>query len=205
MVEVLPHRLIESVVMLPFLHAKKGDLAVAAVGTLADEMAAEALRWREVRTLFMQHPPKTVRERRVTVVQTLPRAGIDVLLLSPEQSPAPWLPALSPGGVVNPTTAFPAKWTQERELLTKAFGTATPWRNYLPRLIYGVLGKNSPGKPQRTRQPPKGAKHLSEQYLPCLFTFARDELPLALPQSGVRIANQPGTSYEFASEIRYPR
>jgi hypothetical protein len=43
--------------------------------------------------------------------------------------------------------------------------------------MYGVLASPS-GAPKRLRNPPGGARRLTQQYLPCLFVFGADEVPL---------------------------
>ncbi len=177
--------------MLPILHAKKGSLVVAAVGPMAEDLAREALRWREVATVYLLAPPKTIKDRRIKIVAPIPQGKVDVMLVSPEQRPDPWMSSLAPGGIINVASVQPLRWKELSQALHETTGSATPWRNWLPTPIYGALAKNSQDKPQRTRQPPKGAKHLSPQYLPVLFTFAKDELPMAFTRSDVRIANQP--------------
>jgi len=119
-VQILPHRLLEAVVMLPILHAPAGKLTVAAVGPMAEQMAAEALRWREIAKVYLLDKPKTLKDRRIEVISKLPAGTVQVLLLSPDQSPAPWTYTLAKDGM-----------------------------------------------------------RLSRQYLPCLFTFGKDELPVA--------------------------
>lgn len=72
-------------------------------------------------------------------------------------------------------TKFGILNTKMREL----FGNACPWRDHLPTPIYGVMSMvGSAQSPKRLRKPPPAATHLTEKFLPCLFTFAKDELPL---------------------------
>lgn len=184
-------RLMESMAMLPILHAKKGPLIVAAAGPMAEDLAREALRWREVSTVYLLAAPKHIKDKRIQVVAPIPHGKIDVMLISPEQRADPWLSALAPGGIINVASVQPSRWKELSQSLKDATGSATPWRNWLPTPIYGALAQNSQDKPRRMRQPPKGAKHLSPQYLPVLFTFSKDELPLALPKGNVRLANKP--------------
>lgn len=175
--QTLPHRLIEVAAMLPILHVPPGPITVATVGTHADLWAAEALRWRDVRTLYTLQGTRLM-DGRVQAVGQLPERSINVLLLSPEQCPKPWLQVLAPNGVVSALTATPGKVRPLRAGLSHDLGNATPWRDWLPSPIYGVLAKSGIGKVERLRQPPAASKHLSRQYLPCLFTFAKDELPV---------------------------
>lgn len=190
-------RLLETLGMLPILHAPSRPLTVAVAGPMADQLAGEALKWREVQRVYSLHPLK-VRDRRVEVVQALPAASVDVLILSPEQQPAHWWAALAKDGILLASTGEQARWMQLLDAFRSKLGKATPWRNWVPQPIYGVIGRNGPAKAGRTRQPPKAAKHLSSQYLPVLFTFARDELPMAFTRSTVRLANQPGSTHELA-------
>ena len=175
--EVSPQKLVEVAAMLPILHVPAGAITVAAVGPMADQMAAEALRWRDVRQVFIIGKT-AINDGRVKPVDRLPVGSVDVLLLSAEQAPKPWLKALAPGGVISSITGLASKVRPLRAGLQHDLGNATPWRDWLPTPIYGVLAANGPTKVQRQRNPPAASKHLSRQYLPCLFTFAKDELPL---------------------------
>lgn len=177
MTEAVPQRLLEVAAMLPILHLPAGPITAAAVGPFADQMAREALRWRDVRRVYIIDKT-TINDRRVVPVDTLPAARVDVLLLSAEQAPKPWLQALAVNGVISTLTGTVSKVRPLRSGLQHDLGNATPWRDWLPAPLYGVLAKNGPTKVQRQRNPPAASKHLSRQYLPCLFTFAKDEMPL---------------------------
>lgn len=190
-------RLLETLGMLPILHAPAGPITVAVAGPLADQLAGEALKWREVQKVYSLHPLK-IKDRRIEVVKVLPRGAAHVVMLSPEQQPGPWWPALAKDGIIIASTGEQGAWQRLLDDFRKHLGTATPWRNWLPQPLYGAIGRNGPAKAGRTRQPPKAAKHLSPQYLPVLFTFARDELPMAFTRSTVRLANQPGSVHELA-------
>jgi len=195
--DIVPQRLLETVGMLPILHGKQGPLTVAVAGPMAEMLATEALKWHDV-TRLLTLAPLHVKDRRVEVVRSLPAKGVDVLLLSPDQRPDQWWAALAPNGIIGASTTDAAAWP----LLLNAFrcelGRVSPWRNYLPRPIFGALGRNAALKPVRNRQPPKGAAHLTSQYLPTLFTFSKDELPIAFTRGCVRLANHPGSEYELA-------
>lgn len=176
--------------MLPILHAPNGPLTVAAVGPFAAEMAAEALKWHDVKTLYVL-TPVPLKDHRIKVVKTLPAGEVQVLLLSPEQRPSPWWGALAKDGVIMATTGDQKAWQSLLDEFRLRLGKATPLRNWVPKTLFGVMGRNGPAKAGRTRQPPKGAAHLSAQYLPVLFTFSKDELPIAFTRQSVRIANHP--------------
>lgn len=198
MSDILLARLIETVGMLPILHAPEGDITVAAVGTMQDVLVEEALHWRDIKKVYVLSA-STHRDPKVTLVEKLPAASIHALLISPEQEPGPWWPALAKDGVISASTSDKRRWQALMDSFRTQLGKATPWRNYLPAPLYGVIGRNGPAKAGRTRQPRKKSLHLSPQYLPVLFTFARDELPMAFTRPKVRIANQPeGVSHELA-------
>lgn len=190
MSDILLPRLSETVGMLPILHAPEGELTVAAAGPMQDVLVEEALRWRDVRTIYVLSV-SVHRDPRVQKVEKVPAASLHALLLSPEQDPAPWWSALAKDGVVSASTSDKGVWQERLTAFRAQLGRATPWRNYLPVPLYGVIGRNGPAKAGRVRQPRKSARHLSSQYLPVLFTFGRDELPMAFTRSSVRIANQP--------------
>lgn len=196
LVDVLPHRLMETVAMLPILHGKQGPLTVAVAGSMADVMAVEALKWRDVQRLLTLAPLPT-KDRRIEVVQALPAKQVDVMLLSPDQRPDQWWAALSQDGIMAASTTDAAIWPKLLDDFRCQLGRVTPWRGYLPKPIYGTLGRNAALKPVRNRQPPKGASHLTAQFLPSLFTFAKDELPIAFTRSCVRLANHPGSEYDL--------
>lgn len=184
---VVPHRLMEAVVMLPILHAPAGKLEVGVVGPMSEQMAAEALRWRDVAALYMLEPPKQLKDRRIQLTKKMPAAKLQVMLLSPEQSPMQWTYTLAQGGIINPTTISDTQIQKLKTELQERVGATLPWREYLPQPVYGVLSKHSTDrKIERTRQPPINAKRLSKQYLPCLFTFGKDEIPAAFAHRPAR-------------------
>lgn len=192
MLQIIAHRYGEVMSLLPLLHLKPGPAVVAVLGPHAAAMAAEALRWRDTTVLSLVplalHPSQS---SRVTVVEKLDPACCDVLLTSPEQSIEPWVKALRPNGVAQMTTFDQDKAKRITTLMRGTLGTACPWREHLPQPIYGVLGVL--GKScKRLREPPPAARRLTTQYLPCLFTFGKDELPLVFsPNPGKIQSPQP--------------
>lgn len=195
--DIVPERLLETVGMLPLLHARTGGITVSVAGPMAEALAREALKWRDVQTLYT-FQQLGIKDRRIQIVRTLMPHSVDVVLLSPEQRPGPWWAALSRDGIISACTSEQSMWPKLLDDFRCQLGSVVPWRNYLPRPLYGALGRNAATKAVRTRQPPKAAAHLTVQYLPSLFTFAKDELPMAFTRSCVRVANQPGSAYELA-------
>lgn len=179
--EVLPYRLVEVLALLPILHVPSGKAVdVGVVGPYADIMAAEVHRWPEVQRIHMLVKPAGPVTRKYMVSTTMP--PVDVLLLSPEQDPAPWLRLVKPGGLIQATTADAGHFQSLVAEMAANAGNAVPWREHLPRPLFGVLANIGTSKPQRYRQPPKSAQRLTSNYLPCLFTFGKDEIHLAFRQ-----------------------
>ena len=175
MTAVLQHRLIEALALLPMLHAPQGrDTVVACLGPTADLTAADVLRWRDVAAVYSDRP-LSVRDRRVRQGPP-PAAGCHVVVLSPGQAVADGAALLTPDGVLNATAPgedrAAAFLAQAREAFPRRI---KPWREYLPEPLFGAL-MSPAGAPERRRNPPGGAKRLSAQYLPCLFTFGADEV-----------------------------
>ena len=183
---VLPHRLAEVAALLPLLHVKPGPTTVAVFGPLSPLMAAEVLKWRDTVAVLTLIELPTIKDRRVKIVEKLEPASCDAILLSPEHLPqAPILATLKPGGVIQAITLEPDKARAQATTMKSLMGSVTPWREYLPQPCWGVMACLG-GSCKRLRQPPAGAKRLSAQYLPCLFTFGKDEL-------GLVFSSAPGT------------
>jgi len=176
-VTILAHRFVEVGAMLPILHMPAETLVVGVAGPQSGALAREALRWRDVERLVCQQKLE-IRDRRVERVKEIGPQSVDVMLLSVGQAPKPWLPMLKKDGIINTMTEDAAAVRVLRGGLHADLGNAMPWRDHLPSLIYGVLAKNGPGRPVRHRQPPAASQHLSKQFLPCLFTFAKDEMQI---------------------------
>lgn len=174
---IQPTRFVEAAALLPLLHTPVGNAAVACIGPTAEMLAAEALRWTDVNPVLMLSPPEKIKDRRITMIAKLQPASCDVILLSPEQSPDMWRYALKPNGIMQALTMDPEKIKALCQTMYNLFGNATPWREHTPDVLYGVISRNGASKPERVRRVPGGAKRLSEAYIPCLFTFGKDELP----------------------------
>lgn len=180
---IFQQRLAEVAALLPMLHVRPGPTVVLVAGPLAPLMAAEALRWRDTTKVLTLAPlPPQINDKRVEVVKEAEPA--DVILLSPEQVPEPWMKALKPGGLIQTLTLNPGSFRHLREEVHALVGNSVPWRVHLPAPAFGVLAVMGSGKPaSRPRKVPGGAAFLSEQFIPCLFTFSRDELPLVFGQN----------------------
>ncbi len=163
---------------------------VFCVGPCAEDFAQDCLRWRDVVTVHVLKTPTRVRDKRMSVGKP-PVGSCDVVIVSPDEDPEPHLSALARDGVVNVSTRDPAKLAamllQMRRLFPRAI---KPWREYTPDPLYGVLA--SPGSaPKRLRNPPGGARRLTPQYLPCLFVFGADEVPLVFGPVSAKTDAQP--------------
>lgn len=179
---IIQARFDEAAALLPMLYAspaKKNRVAVAGVPGQDAEVAAEALRWRDVSNLYLLNEPKDLKDRRIEVVEQIPE--VDVLISLPGSDHTKHLGSLAKDGIVNAMVNNASAWGQLRRDFSVRFGTAVPWREYLPEPFHGVLAKNG-SKPQQTRPVPGKAKRLSKQYLPCLFVFGKDEMPVAFTQ-----------------------
>ncbi len=175
----IQYRLIEACALLPMLHvAREPPNHVFCVGPQAETFAKDVLRWRDVERVYLIDPPLLLRDRKV-VIGAPPVGSCSVVLLSPEQKPDPFIYALSPKGVLCASTMELNKIASLMSHMRHLFPrSVVPFREYvLPEVLYGVLA-SAHGAPRRIRPPPGGSIRLSEQYLPCLFTFGADEVRL---------------------------
>jgi len=186
MKEIEAHRLIEALALLPMLHVPQGNkkIKVGVVGSHAELMAAEIRRWPDVNEIIITKQPGQLKDKRIRVVDAIPDKTVDLMLLSPNQDPDPWFNKVITGGVIQATTYEGNAFTPLSTAMRKAVGNGVPWREYLPRPLYGVIGHLGVGSVKRRRNPPKAAKRLTTNFLPCLFTFGKDEIPLAFKQPG---------------------
>ncbi len=172
------YRFIEACALLPMLYVPPSEAnAILCLGTHAEKLAADCLRWRDVSKVYMLSTPIILRDKRVEV--NLPPAGsCAAVLTSPDEPAEIHTAALKADGVFCASTlnliAVSAMLRQVRALFPRA---VTPWRDYLPEPMFGALASPR-GVPTRKRSPPTSARHLTDKYLPCLFTFAADETPL---------------------------
>lgn len=176
---ILANRFSEVAALLPILHIAPGKTVVAVAGPVSGIMAGEALKWRDTEKVYITDPTAQANDRRVVLVKELQPASVDVMLLSPDQSPDSWAKAVKPGGLIQVMTLDPTKFNALHTSMRALFGNASPWREHLPTPIYGVMSTiGSAHSPKRLRKPPPAATRLTEKYLPCLFTFGKDELSL---------------------------
>lgn len=176
---ILLNRFTEVAALLPLLHVSPGKTTVAVVGPVAGHMAGEALKWRDTEKVYVLDPTALANDRRISAVAEIPPASVDAMLLSPDQAPESWAKAVKPGGIIQVMTMDPTKFNALHTKMRELFGNAVPWREHLPTPIYGVMSTvGSKNAPKRLRKPPPAATRLSEKYLPCLFVFGKDELPL---------------------------
>ena len=181
MIPIQPHRLIEACGMLPLLHVPTGEVHVACLGPLAEAFAAIACLWPDVKVIYTPEPTPRVRDRRITQEKPAP-GSCQAVLLSPEQDIAQGGSLLAKGGILSASTQDGDRWRPLIDSAKKQLGNAMPWRENTPMPIYGILAVAGTFKPSRMREPPPQAKRLHSKYLPCLFTFGKDELPLVLPK-----------------------
>jgi len=182
---ILTNRFSEVAALLPLLHTRPGKTIVGVVGPVGGLMAAEVLKWRDTEGVYTIDQTITINDRRLNVVKEMPTASVDVMLLSPDQAPDAWAKIVKPGGVIQAMTLDPTKFRALHTHMRDLFGNSAPWREHLPTPIYGVMSVvGGQTTPKRLRKPPPAATRLTEKYLPCLFTFGKDELPLVfLPAS----------------------
>lgn len=176
--------------MLPMLHVtSERQNTVLCLGTHAERFAADCLRHRDVTKVYLLAPPVTLKDKRVEI--GTPALGSCAAVLTSPDEPTEIersAGALRVDGVLCASTLDPARVPVMMRMLRGLFPrSVSPWRDYLPEPIYGVLASPR-GAPQRLRDPPMGAKHLSKKFLPCLFTFAADETPLVFgPQEATSV------------------
>lgn len=181
MTQPIPYRLSEVLALLPLLYVRPGDTTVAVMGPCSAMMAGEVLRWRDTVKVYAL-ADLGIKDSRIEVVKEFPANSCHALLLSPEQTfPANVSSTLKMGGVLQACTTDAAKIKALADSIRFVAGRGTPWREYLPAPLWGVLGAVGT-VPVQYRKPPKETKRLSAQYLPCLFTFGKDDLPLVFGQ-----------------------
>lgn len=177
---MLAHRLIEACALLPLLHLPaEGPTVVYAVGPLSEAMAADALRWPDVRTVHVDAPLPRLRDKRISVGKP-PTGSCDAVLVSPDLPAEAHAFALAQHGILCASTTVCEKAQAFFAGLRSCFPhRIVPWREHLPAPLFGALCSPG-GKPSRLRAPPAAARRLSPQFLPSLFTFGKDELPIIM-------------------------
>lgn len=171
---MITYRYAEAAALIPLLHMQPGPTTVFVVGAFAPLLAAEALRWRDT-TKVLTENPITIKDARIEV--TKEPIAVDAILLSPEIDPEPYISRLKKGGVIQASTYTDAKFVSLRNRMKTLTGGSVPYRESVPENLWFVLG--SPGSAlKRLRKPPDGARRVTERFLPALFSFGKDEIPL---------------------------
>ncbi len=186
----IPCRFIEACALLPLLHVDPAapSNTILCLGSSAEKFAADCLRWRDVTKVYVLAPPAFLHDKRVEI--GLPPPGsCAAVLTSPDEPADAYTSSLRPDGIFCASTLdmlkTPAMLRRVRGLFPRS---VVPWRDHLPEVIFGALASPR-GVPQRRRDPPQGAQHLSRKFLPSLFTFAADETPLVFgPQEATRVS-----------------
>jgi hypothetical protein len=144
--------------LLPVLYLPPNSRVLVA-GPQREVMQEEVSKWKDV-----------------SVDTSIPINGADAILLSTEQDPEPWLKHLAPGGIIQVSSTKPEAAASYRRRLRHALGNTLPWRENLPPPLFGVVARQG-GLPLKVcRNPPKTASRINHKFLPCLFTFGKDEL-----------------------------
>ena len=122
------------------------------------------------------------------IVPCLPPVGCcDAVIVSPDTDPMPFTGSLAKHGILCASTGYPDRRTTEfYAKMRAAFRPIKPWREHLPGPLYGVLASPA-GAPSRRRDPPGSARRLNTQYIPSLFVFGTDEVPLVFGGSNAKM------------------
>jgi hypothetical protein len=162
------------------LHVRPGPTVVRVAGPLSALLAAEALRWRDTVEVWVDQPIP-IKDSRVKVVPTKDMFNhtnfFDVVLLSPDMDPEAFAPLIKKGGLIQASTYTDGRVIALRDKIKKMTGAAVPYREYTPETLWFVIGSVG-SMPRRVRRPPDGAKRVTERFLPALFSFGKDELPM---------------------------
>jgi hypothetical protein len=182
---VILHRYAESAALVPLLHVRPGPTVVRVAGPLSALLAAEALRWRDTTEVWVDQPIQ-VKDSRIKLVPVVKHNDtqmfnhvnfFDVVLLSPDMDPEPFAQLLKKGGLIQASTYTDGRVIALRNKIKQMAGAAVPYREYLPETLWFVIGTIG-SMPRRVRRPPDGAKRVTERFLPALFSFGKDEIPL---------------------------
>ena len=187
---VIDYRFAEACGLLPMLCVPLKDGSrhtILCLGSQGEKLAAEVLRWRDVEKVHLLLPPVHLRDKRV--VLGLPKTGAcSAVLSSPNEPGDQFLAGLAKDGVYCASTYDEANVPVFMRNMRTLFPLGIkPWREHIPRVIYGVIATPG-GVPKRQRAMPGGAKRLSDKFMVCLTTFARDETPLVF---GAQTATVP--------------
>lgn len=172
---MIPYRYAEAAALVPMLHVRPGPTVVRVAGPLSALLAAEALRWRDT-THVCTEIAVPIKDSRITLGKDADMQA-DAVLLSPDMDPEPYLPILKKNGVIQASTYNEQRIISLRNKIKKMTGGAIPYRENLPETLWFIIGSVGT-TPRRLRKPPDGARRITERFLPALFSFGKDELPL---------------------------
>lgn len=173
---MIPFRYAEAAALVPLLHVAPGPTTVLVSGPLAPLLMVEALRWRDT-VKVLTDVLGTIKDSRIEVGTIPPPNSVDAVLLSPEIQPEPFMPVLRKGGIIAASTFSDGKVGPLRAKIKALTGGAVPYREFLPENLWLVIGSVG-STPKRLRKPPDGARRVTERFLPALFSFGKDEIPL---------------------------
>jgi hypothetical protein len=175
---MIGYRYAEAAALVPLLHVAPGPTSILVIGPMAAFLAAESLRWRDT-VKVLTDVPITIKDSRVEKVdlKTSSPLSVNAVLLSPEIDPEPFIPVLKKGGVIQAATYLDQKIAGLRAKMKMLTGASVPYREYVPDVLWFVIGSPG-GTPKRVRTPPDGAFRVTERFLPALFSFGKDEIPL---------------------------
>lgn len=169
------YRFLEAYTILPLIHLPLQPISVAVFGAHAPHLTLELLRWPEIRRVFTPRIFNLPRPD-ARVHWNLPlKNSCHLVLCSPNMSWKKAVSFLHPSGLLVASLTSLAHVPVFYAEIRNFFPGYAPWREYCPDPLYGVLATLNT-KPQRYRDPPKSTKRITKQYLPCLFTFGKDEM-----------------------------
>ncbi len=184
------YRFVEACALLPMLFVPEDrENSVFCTGAQAETLAADCLRWRDVKCVYLTSAPirpvlpnptksPELKDKRIVITPKPPVGSCAAVLTTPGEDPDQYLHALRADGIIcvsryDIAEVQPMFWHMRR-LFPRS---VVPWREYLPAELYGALASPN-GAPQRKRNPPGGAKRLSPAHIRSMQTFAADELPM---------------------------
>lgn len=177
----------EAISIVPFAHTKpKPGLRCLVVGYEASPAGALFLRYPETgqvlyyKTKAPNHGKAKVLPGIAQGTEISWKADITVIALpgSPISEITTIRPLLADDGLVAVAISDFKRSNEIRQSLNSVFPFVVPYRAHLPEPASFFLCSRDAIR--RTRPVPESAEHLSDQYLPCLFTFSKDEYRLIM-------------------------
>ena len=168
----------ESIGILPLLHAPLRPLRGLVVGKHGSPLGAVLLRYPDTVGVayFQSTPPNHGKARQVPSLSLLD-APVDVAAVAVEGSPIESAGAvrqcMAPDGVAVVATSDFRRAYETLGGLKRIFPYVAPMRVYLPERCALFLCSAVPAR--KTRACPEWSRHLSDQFVPTLFTFSKDE------------------------------